>query len=148
MICPYFLRSLRAIWAYSKYLIIYNVLVAPLLFDKQGLLNDILEVLNNISKAVDSIQGVYDTLKNAAKESAENNGRISVDKFQSIISLGAEYIQHLEDENGLLSINEENINNVIAAKTNQLVLDSAMTYVERLKLKRSYQAIITTTLAR
>lgn len=43
-------------------------------------------------------------------------------------------MQYLMDENGLLVINEENINKVLAAKTQELALNQAMTYVERLRL--------------
>lgn len=99
---------------------------------------DIIDYLNNIvtsaSNAVDKIQNVYDTLKSAANEYAENGGFISVDAFQKIIELGPQYMQYLRDENGLLIINEENINKVIAAKTRQLAAEQAVTYVERLHM--------------
>ena len=62
------------------------------------------------------------------------NGYITIDTLQSIIELGAQYMQYLMDENGLLVINEENINKVLAAKTQELALNQAMTYVERLRL--------------
>ena len=41
---------------------------------------------------------------------------------------------YLKDENGLLTINEEMINRVIKAKTEQMALESASAYVERLRL--------------
>lgn len=43
-------------------------------------------------------------------------------------------MQMLKDENGLWEINEERINDVIAARTRQLAVENAMSYVERLKL--------------
>ena len=92
------------------------------------------EIVSNASDAVDEIQNVYDTLKDAADEYAENGGFISVDAFQKIIELGPQYMQYLRDENGLLVINEENINKVIAARTRQLAAEQAVTYVERLRL--------------
>ena len=91
------------------------------------------EVVSASNEVVDALQNVYDTFKNAAQEYAEN-GFISVDTLQSIYDLGPQYLQYLEDENGLLVINEERINAVIAAKTEQMALDTAMTYVERLRL--------------
>lgn len=100
--------------------------------------NKIVESLKGIvaetSEAIDSIQGVFDTLKEAADEFAANDGFISVDVFQSIVDLGAEYMSMLRDENGQLVINKERINDIIAAKTEQLALDNAMTYVERLRM--------------
>ena len=69
---------------------------------------------------------MYETLHNAADEYAAN-GYITIDTLQSIIELGAQYMQYLMDENGLLVINEENINKVLAAKTQELALNQAMT---------------------
>ena len=101
---------------------------------KQNVIDDLLNMVSESSAAIDEIQGVYDTLKNAAQELADNGGYLSVDSFQAIVELGTEYMQYLRDENGLLVINEENINRVIAAKTQQLALDNAMSYVERLRI--------------
>lgn len=101
---------------------------------KQQIVDDLLDIVTATSDAVDSIQEVYDTLHEAADEFAEYDGILSVDTFQSLVELGPEYMQYLRDENGLLIINEEAINKVIAAKTQQLALDNAMAYVERLKL--------------
>ena len=66
------------------------------------------QIVTEASDAVDEIQNVYDTLKAAADEYAED-GFISVDVYQKIIDLGPQYMQFLQDENGLLVINEENI---------------------------------------
>ena len=101
---------------------------------KIAIIDALKEIVSNASDAVDEIQNVYDTLKDAADEYAENGGFISVDAFQKIIELGPQYMQYLRDENGLLVINEENINKVIAARTRQLAAEQAVTYVERLRL--------------
>lgn len=101
---------------------------------KDNIVSSLLDVAEAASDAVDQIQNVYNTMHDAADEYASNDGFISVDTFQSILDLGAQYMQYLNDENGLLVINEENINKVIAAKTEQLALENAMTYVERLHL--------------
>lgn len=101
---------------------------------KQKVVDDLLEMTNATSEAVDEIQNVFDTFKEAANEYAENGGFISVDTFQKLMELGPEYMQYLRDENGLLVINEETIKRVLAAKTEQLALDNALAYVERLRL--------------
>ncbi len=101
---------------------------------KENVVNTIMDMIDNIDDAIDRIQDVYDTLHDAADEYKETEGFISVDTFQKIRDLGIEYMQYLMDENGQLVINEENINKVIAAKTRQLAVDSAMAYVERLRL--------------
>lgn len=101
---------------------------------KINIVNNLKEIVSQASEAVDSIQNVYDTLKAAADEYAANGGFISVDAFQKIVDLGPEYMQYLRDENGLLVINEQAINRVIAAKTEQLALENAMSYIERIRL--------------
>jgi len=89
-------------------------------------------VVSNANEALDSIQGVYDTLKNAAKEYAEN-GYLTIDTLQKICSWGLEYLDFLKDENGQLVINEESIQRVIAARTEQMAVETAMQYVEQLR---------------
>lgn len=89
-------------------------------------------ILDRFHDQVDDIQNVYSTLSDAAQEFAES-GFITVDTFQSIISLGAEYLAYLVDENGQLVINEENVRKVIAAKTEQLAVETALNYVQNLR---------------
>lgn len=100
---------------------------------KQSIIDYLKQIVTAASDVVDAYQNVYETLHNAADEYAAN-GYITIDTLQSIIELGAQYMQYLMDENGLLVINEENINKVLAAKTQELALNQAMTYVERLRL--------------
>ena len=100
---------------------------------KQSIIDYLKQIVTAASDIVDAYQNVYETLHNAADEYAAN-GYITIDTLQSIIELGAQYMQYLMDENGLLVINEENINKVLAAKTQELALNQAMTYVERLRL--------------
>lgn len=101
---------------------------------KQQIIDNLLDVVSATSEAVDDLQNAYQTLQDAADEYAQNGGFISIDAYQSILDLGPQYMQYLKDENGLLVINRERIEQMIAAKTKQLALDNAMTYVERLKL--------------
>lgn len=100
----------------------------------------IVEYLNDVVTEavdfVDSIQSVYDTLKSAAEE-YNNTGAISVDSLKAIVEYGAEYMNYLKDENGMLSINKENIEAVIAARTKQLAVDTAFSYVEKLRVALS-----------
>lgn len=100
---------------------------------KQSIIDYLKQIVTAANDVVDAYQNVYETLHNAADEYAAN-GYITIDTLQSIIELGAQYMQYLMDENGLLVINEENINKVLAAKTQELALNQAMTYVERLRL--------------
>jgi len=101
---------------------------------RDQVVDNLLDMVDAASDLVDEVQKVQDTLHDAAEEFASNGGFISVDTLQSIYDLGPQYMQYLEDENGLLVINEERINAVIAAKTEQLALENALAYVERLRL--------------
>lgn len=101
---------------------------------KVSIVNNLKDIVSAASDSVDEIQNVSDVLKSAADEYAANGGFISVDAYQKLVELGPEYMQYLQEENGLLIINEERINAVIAAKTEQLALENAMAYVERLRL--------------
>ncbi len=101
---------------------------------KQTIIDDLRQIAENAHDAVDQIQEVYDTLHSAADEFAANDGYLTIDTYQSILDLDEQYTQYLRDENGLLVINEENIQKVIAARTEQLALEEALTYVERLRL--------------
>lgn len=98
----------------------------------KSLLND---VVKRASEAVDSIQNVYDTLHSAADEYAES-GYITVDVLQSVVDLGVQYLSYLIDENGQLVINEKTIKDVIAAKTQQLAIESSLSYIESLRIAK------------
>ena len=100
---------------------------------KDALMSGFDTLLDNANNAVDEIQNVYDTLKTAAQEYAES-GFITVDTFQEIIALGPQYLAMLQDENGMLVINEENIQKIIAARTQQLAIEQALNYVEQLRI--------------
>lgn len=99
----------------------------------------IMELLDGIveeaSDAVDSIQNVYDTLHEAADEYAES-GFITVDTLQSVRAMGQKYLAYLIDESGQLVINEERIRAVIAAKTQELAIESSLSYIEALRIAK------------
>ena len=86
----------------------------------------------NANDAVDQIQSVYDTIISAAQE-YEENGYITIDTFQKIISLGTQYLAFLVEENGQLTVNEATIRKVTEARTNQLAVEEALNYISQLR---------------
>lgn len=90
------------------------------------------QVVDNANEALDNITGLYDTLKDAAETYAES-GFITVKNLQDICSWGVQYLAYLQDENGYLVINEENIQKVIAARTQQMAIETALNYVQQLR---------------
>lgn len=107
---------------------------------KQKLVDYFIDITDAAHDAVDEIQNVASILSDAAQEFADNDGWISVDTYQDILQLGAEYMQMLIDENGLLVINRERVNSIIEAKTRQLAVEQALSYVERLRLAATGQS--------
>lgn len=90
------------------------------------------QVVDNANDALNEITGLYDTLKDAAETYAES-GFITVKNLQDICSWGVQYLAYLQDENGYLVINEENIQKVIAARTQQMAIETALNYVQQLR---------------
>lgn len=88
------------------------------------------EIISIANSVVDGIQNVYKTFTDAATEWA-TTGYLSVDSMQSILELGPKYLKFLYDENGQLKLNEKALQNVLAAKTEELATDTAMTYVKQ-----------------
>lgn len=105
----------------------------------QTLLKDIVQ---QASKAVDSMQNVYDTLHSAADEYADT-GYVTIDTLQKIIDLGVEYVSYLRDEDGQLVINEERVRAVVAAKTEELAIESSMSYVTALRIAQENEDVAT-----
>lgn len=89
-------------------------------------------LVDNANSALDEIQDVYSTLKDAAQEQADS-GFLTVDTYQKILSLGANYLAYLTNENGQLVINEENIKKCVAARTQQVAVETALNYIQQLR---------------
>ncbi len=96
-------------------------------------INYLKEIVSLANDALDVYRNIYDTLQSAADEYA-SSGFITIETLQSLIGLGTQYMQYLTDENGALVINRERIEAVLAAKAQELALEEALTYVERVRL--------------
>lgn len=111
---------------------------------KEELVNAIKAVVEEINSAVDGFQNVYSTLTDAAKEYA-STGYLSVDSLQAILELEPKYLAYLTDENGQLVINEQALQNVIAAKTEELAAETALAYAKQVLLAVEQNDIATLT---
>lgn len=89
-------------------------------------------IRDKLSKEVDDIQNAWSSLQKAAEEYS-STGVISIDSLQAIISAGVEYVSLLKDENGQLVLNEDAVSAVLEAKTQQLAVESALSYVEQVR---------------
>lgn len=89
-------------------------------------------IRDKLSKEIDDVQSAWSSLQKAAEEYSQT-GTISIDSLQSIISAGVEYVALLKDENGQLVLNEDAVSAVLEAKTQQLAVESALSYVEQVR---------------
>lgn len=86
--------------------------------------------IDSLTKKIDEIQNVYKTLKDAIKE-YNKEGYISVDTFQSIIGLGADYLKYLVDENGNLKLNAQSLQELTIARVKDMVVAQKNKILER-----------------
>lgn len=88
--------------------------------------------IEQLHDAIDDMQsavGVFETMLDEIGE----NGYITVDTFQSLLENGIQYLSVLEFENGQYSLNREAIEAIVAAKTEELAIESALEYVNQIK---------------
>ena len=97
---------------------------------KEEIENAIQAVVDKANESLDGFQDAYSAITDAAKEYA-STGYLSADSLQSLLDLGPKYLSFLEDENGQLVLNEEALQNVIAAKTEEMAVETAMAFAKR-----------------
>ncbi len=100
-------------------------------------LYDILDQINTmyvdaLNEKIDGIQTAYNNLATAADEFNKYGG-ITVDSFQALIANGVQYLSFLKNVNGQYVINEEAIQQMIAAEKEQLAIEQALSYVKQLQ---------------
>ncbi len=107
-----------------------RVLTRELYDTKEDISEYLDEIVKEANNAVDGVQDVYTTLTDAAREYSAT-GALSVDSYQAILDLGVQYLTFLHDENGQLVINKQTIQQVIAAKTEELAVEQALVYAKQ-----------------
>ena len=85
-----------------------------------------------LSQRLKDIESAFGTMSNAVSEFNEN-GSISLSTFQSLIDGGIEYLGLLQKENGQYVLNENAIRDMIAARKEQLAIESAISYISRIR---------------
>ena len=84
-----------------------------------------------LTEKIDNLQGAYENLKAAAEEFAA--GGITVDTFQALIENGVQYLSLLDNVGGQYVINTEGIERMIAAQKEQLAIETALSYLQKIK---------------
>lgn len=101
---------------------------------KTAAINAWKEIVQTAKDATDEVAGMYDTLKQAAKEYSSMGGYLTLDTLEKLLEMEPKYMQMLKEENGLWVIDEENVKKATAAKMEDLAITNALAYVERLRL--------------
>ena len=86
-------------------------------------LQDIRDASNDASTGIDNLQSALETAVEAQAE-YESNGKLTLDTFQSLMGVSADYLTALENENGQIEINQTTLGNLVetmkAAKIEEL----------------------------
>lgn len=73
------------------------------------------EKMKDLSAQIDEVQSAIGVLNDAQQEYDET-GSISIDTLQKLLDLGSDYLALIIDEEGQVRLNEDAVNNLVAAK--------------------------------
>ena len=93
------------------------------------------KLVDDADAALQAIKGAYDDFFKAAEDYVQY-GTLTYDTYKALVDLGPEYMSYLQDQNGLLQLNQKTIKQVIAAKAEQLAVDTALNYVHQIEVAR------------
>ena len=112
---------------YSESSEIIRDLTGQLNDTKEEIIDYINEVVEEANDILDGFEEAYSTITDAAKEYA-STGALSADSLQSILELSPKYLSFLNDENGQLVLNKQALQDIIAAKTEEMAVENALAY--------------------
>lgn len=101
--------------------------------------------LESFNNQVDSMQSAYSTLTDAVKTYNEN-GYVTFDQLQGILSLSSEYLSCLVDENGQLSLNYDSLVAMANMRLNDAesaAIQKAIVELNQLAMKDEQSAVET-----
>ncbi len=87
------------------------------------------------TKSVDNIQSAYNSLANVV-DTYNENGYITIDQVQELVTMDAEYLKYLELENDQMQVDTNSMNALLDAKVNmmrQQIINTAYTALEALE---------------
>lgn len=93
------------------------------------------KLVDDANAALESVKGAYDDFFAAAEDYAKY-GTLTYDTFKSLLDLGPEYMAYLQNSNGALEMNKKTLKQVIAARAEELAVNTALNYVDELRRAR------------
>lgn len=88
--------------------------------------------LSNLSDQLSSVESAYNTCL-AAKEEYDEQGYLSVDTLQKVLSLGDEYLQYLFDEEGNVRLDADAFQQLTQARINNMEAQALSNLAENIK---------------
>lgn len=98
---------------------------------KQAIVDHLVDLVSKASDAIDDLESAFKSFETAAEEYTKTGGFITLDTFQELMTVGPQYMQLLKDENGLLVINRENVEKLMAARVRDLAVQAMLSYAQR-----------------
>lgn len=88
--------------------------------------------LSNLKDQLSEVETAYQTCL-SAKEEYDEQGYLSVDTLEKVISLGDEYLQYLFDEEGQVNLDAEAFQNLALARINDMETQALSNLAENIK---------------
>lgn len=101
--------------------------------------DDIVSTIKTLNEQLDNIQSAYQTVSSAISEYNEN-GYLSVDTYQELLSLEPKYLDYLMDEEGNLNLTTESLNKLTSARITDLAIKQAESLVDTVTGMQSEQS--------
>lgn len=89
-------------------------------------------LLSNLKDKLSDVKSAYETCL-SAKEEYDEQGYLSVDTLQKVISLGDEYLQYLFDEQGNVKLDAEAFKKLTLARINDMEAQALQNLAENIK---------------
>lgn len=102
---------------------------------KTDILADIEEIRKNAESALKDARDAYSKFQGSLKTFGKA-GLISLDDFESLMSMESKYLNYLQLEGPFLAYNEREVRNLIAAKVDQMAVEQAMALVNTIEVHR------------
>ncbi len=88
--------------------------------------------LGKVSESLGTIQNAYRTLSSAVAE-YNDNGTISFDTLQSVISLGDDWLDYLVDEKGALKLDQESLEELTRSRLEHMRVQTLNNLIDQVK---------------
>lgn len=106
-------------------------------WDAYNNISEILDKINalrvdQLTTQLDELKTAFNNLQNVVDDFNEN-GKITLDTFESLLQGGLQYLQLLEKEGDQYVISQDKLQEYISARKEQLAVETALSYINQIK---------------